>query len=73
MSLLLNRNWCNIVEHGAPFEAHITDPVQKQFLHEKLFQAQFFSMGTLFTNAIFFYGKRIWLNIRKRDLEFITN
>lgn len=52
----------------APFEAHITDESQRQFLHEKMIQAQLFSIVALFSNSIFFYGRRMWNNIRMRDL-----
>ena len=54
----------------APFEQHIEYEAQRELLHKMLLEAQLFSLGTLVSTGIFFYGKKIWKNIRKRDLIF---
>ena len=48
--------------------AYIGNEEKRALLHHYLIQAQIFGPFSLFSTAIFFYGKDIWRNIRKRDL-----
>lgn len=51
------------------FGPYLEDEVRKQIIHNQSIQAQIFSLWNIGSFGIFFYGKRIWNNIRRRDLE----
>ena len=64
----------NIVYFGiftwSPFVSEFSNPEQQEQLKSLLTGARISSLGAIGSSIIFFYGNRIWRNIRKRDLQY---
>ena len=64
----------NIVYFGiftwSPFIPEFSNTEQQEQLKSLLKGARISSLGAIGSYIIFFYGNRIWLNIRKRDLQY---